>query len=240
MTNEEKLAKLLESVMSKTTPVNLDNAFMNSIANENIHFARFEKGAYLTYMGSPVERLMVLIEGQVSVFKYSPGGVSIRSGISEAPQIYGLYEALNGTREHGVTLQAETSAYCAVIPPSFFLQAIRNNHKIALAALSFLARFTDRMLDRNDQLTLNTPSENLMIFLFEKSSGKPLPLIIEANKTEIAELLNLSNRTLYRLLEQFEEEGLIKRSHGKIVVSSLSFNRIAEKYESYRIEHGMP
>ncbi|ETA81427.1 Crp/Fnr family transcriptional regulator [Youngiibacter fragilis] len=238
MTNEEKLARLLEAVMSRDIKVKLDKTFLNTVAYEDIQFIWFEKGEYLSYIGAPVERLMVLIEGQVSVFKYSSGGMSIRSGISEAPQIYGLYESLTGTKGHGVTLQAETRAHCAVIRPAFFLRAIRNNHEIALAALSFLARFTARMLDRTDQLTLNTPYENLIIFLFENCSGKLLPHVIEANKAEIAELMNISSRTLYRQLEQLEEEGLIKRSHGKIVVTGSAFQRLRDRYDSYTKEHG--
>lgn len=240
MNNEEKLAQLLEAVMSKDVPANLDRSFLDSIANEALKFVSFEKGEYLTHMGLPVERLMVLLDGQVSVFKYSHGGTSIRSGISEAPQIFGLYEALDGIREHSVTLQAATKVRCAVIPPAFFLQAINSNHKISLAALSFLAKFIDRMLDRSDQLTLNSPYENLLIYLFEKSVGKPLPLVIDANKSEIAELLNISNRSLYRHLEQLEDDGLIERIHGKIVITKSSFNRILENYKTYRKEHDIP
>jgi len=240
MANEEKLADLLEVVISKSSAGTLYKTLLKSFANENIHFVRFEKGDYLAYMGLPVERLLVLIDGQVSVFKYSHGGMSIRSGVSEAPQIYGLYETLNGTREHGVTLQAASGASCAVISPGFFLQAIKNNHKIALAALFFLAKFTDRMLDRNDQLTLNTPYDNLVIYLFEKSAGNPLPIIIDANKNEIAELMNISNRTLYRHLEQLESEGLIERKQGKIIITTSSFRNIKLKYDECRNKNGIP
>jgi CRP-like cAMP-binding protein len=234
MSNEDKLEELLESVMSLHATKKPDSSFMSSLANETMRFVKFEKGDYLTHMGSSLERILIQTEGQVSVFKYSHGGANIRGDLTEAPQIYGLYEALNGIKEHGATLQAATTVSCAIVSPAFFLQAIRNNHKIALHALSFLARFTDKMLNRNDQLTMNTPYENILIYFFEKSVGRALPVVIPSKKNEIAEQLNISNRTMYRLLEQLEQEGLIERSHGKIVVSKESFKKIQAKYYTYR------
>lgn len=234
MTNVEKLAQLLQTVLSKETTHHLEPSFFSSLTNETLRFVRFEKGDYLTQMGLPLERILIHLDGQVSVFKYSHGGISIRGGISEAPQIYGLYEALNGIEEYSVALQAASVTHCAAVSPDFFLHAIQNNHSIALYALSFLAKFTDRMLDRNDQLALNTPYDNLLIYIFEKSVGKPFPFVISTSKNEMAELFNISNRTLYRLLEKLHQEGLLKRSHGKIVISKEAFQKIKEKYYNYR------
>jgi len=234
MTNEDKIAKLLEALMSKSPERQLDTSFLNSLSNETLRFVRFEKGDYLAHMGLPLERILIHLDGQVSVFKYSHGGANIRGDISDAPQIYGLYEALNGIEEHGATLQAATSVSCGAVSPDFFLNSIRSNHQISLHALSFLARFTDKMLNRNDQLTMNTPYENILIYFFEKSVGRALPVVIPAKKNEIAEQLNISNRTMYRLLEQLEQEGLIERSHGKIVVPKESFKKIQAKYYTYR------
>lgn len=233
MSNEERIAQLLDALVSES-PVKLDTSFLSSLSNDTLRFVRFEKGEYLTHMGLPLERILIHLEGQVSVFIYGHGGANIRGDISEAPQIYGLYEALNGIEEHGATLQAATSVNCAVVSPAFFLHSISSNHQIALHALSFLARFTDKMLNRNDQLTMNTPYENIIIYLFEKSVGKALTMVIPAKKDEIAEQLNISSRTMYRLLEQLEREGLIERSHGKILITKESFKKMQDKYYTYR------
>jgi len=67
-----------------------------------------------------------------------------------------------------------------------------------------------------------------------------LPIIIDANKNEIAELMNISNRTLYRHLEQLESEGLIERKQGKIIITTSSFRNIKLKYDECRNKNGIP
>ncbi len=232
MTNEDQLIQVFAKIMAQSNGKEWDPSFLASLSGEKLHMIRFEKGDYLAHMGLPLERILIHLDGQVAVFKYSHGGTHFKGDVSEAPQIYGLYETLNGLGEHGATLQATSAVQCVAVSPAFLLRAIRNNHEIALIALSFLAKFTDKMLNRNDQLTLNTPYENLLIYLFERSAGKAFPVVIPASKHDIAAQLNISNRTLYRQLEQLEQEGMIQRRSGKIVISEAAFKQIQLKYDA--------
>jgi len=223
MTIEKALSGLLEYILQQEDNSLPDPELYLDLTGGILRIRTFEKGEYLTHMGLPLETILIHLDGPVSVYRYSPGGTGIRGEISEPPQIYGLYEALNAIPAYGVSLQAAGTVCCAVLPPALFLKSLRNEPSIALAALSLLARFTDEMLNRHDRLTLNSPYQNLVIHLFESSVGRPLPVVIPGTKSELAALLNISSRTLYRLLDRLEEDSLIERRQGKIVITRRSF-----------------
>lgn len=223
MTIEKILSGLLEYALGREPSSRPDPDRYLTLTGGILRIRTFEKDEYLTHMGLPLDAILIHLDGPVSVYKYSPGGTGIRGEISEPPQIYGLYEALNGIPEYGVSLQASGQVHCAVLPPSRFLSALRSDPSIALASLTLLARFTDRMLNRHDRLTLNSPYQNLLIHLFESSAGRPLPVVIPGTKSRLAALLNISSRTLYRLLDRLEEEALIERRRGKIIITRKTF-----------------
>lgn len=194
--------------------------------NKDFHFTRYKAGDYLAHMGMPIENIMLMMKGQVAVYTFSLEGTQLRRGVSEAPQIFGQYEIINGIADYSVTLQADTEVICALIPKELFMDLIRKNHEITLLSLTYLAKFTHRMLDRNDQLTLNQPFKNLLLYLIENCYGKKFPVSLSSNKQEIAQLLNISSRTMFRYLDQLENEKMISRSHGKIVISEDSYKRL--------------
>lgn len=190
----------------------------------------FPVGGFLTHMGLPVDRILIHISGEVSVNKYSREGQGIHDTISIPPQIYGLYETLTGEPCHGVDLQAVTPVVCAEISPDFMKRAIQSDHAICRHALHFLAIFTARMLTRNDQLTLNSSYENLIIYLYEAALGQPLPFRVPAQKRQIAESLHISDRTLYRHLDQLQNEHLIRRSNRQILITTDTFGNLEQAY----------
>lgn len=190
----------------------------------------FPAGAYLSHMGLPVERILIHISGEVSVNKYSREGQGIHDTVSTPPQIYGLYETLTGEPCHGVDLQAVTPVVCAEISPEFMKMVIQSDHAICRHALHYLAVFTARMLTRNDQLTMNSSIENLIIYLYEASVGRTLPYCVTAQKRQIAETIHISDRTLYRHLDQLGREHLIQRSNRQILVTAETFDNLKKAY----------
>lgn len=228
MTDDEKLCALLKAAMTEKLPLEIDKPPIAPLLGGAIRLRHYAKNSYLSHAGQPLQKVMVQLNGSVTVFKYNREGGSARTGISEAPQIYGIYEALNHIEEHTATLQATTPVCCAEVSPALYLSALQTQHGAALYSLYFLAKFTDRMLNRSDKITLNTPYENLLLYLYESSMGAHFPVTIQAKKSEMAELLNLNLRTLYRQLDRLTEENLIQRNHGKIVVTQQAFAKISE------------
>lgn len=234
MSKETDILQLLDQIAGSDQPLDVRRYLDDQPGSEQLNFITFPKGSFLNHMGMPLNRLLIHLTGEVAVYKYSPSGIGIRGDVSAAPQIYGLYEMLLGVAEHGVDLQAATDVTCLALLPEEFRRLIEQNHRIALHALYFLARFTDRILNRNDQLTLNTPYENLIIYLYERSLGRKPPVLIRENKNEIAQFLNISNRTLYRQLDRLEQEQILERYKGHIRINADAFRILEQKYLQHR------
>lgn len=186
----------------------------------------YEKDSYLVYTGQPLRRIIIQLNGSVLALKYTPEGGMVRSGTVTAPQIYGLAELLNKRLEHTANLRAESAVCCITVEPELFLKAVKESHIVALHSLYFLADFTDRMLNRNDMLTLNTPFENLMLYLYNSCNGMDFPVVITDKKAQISESLNINLRTLYRQLDQLEKEKYITRQKGNIVIDKSGYKKI--------------
>lgn len=229
MTSDDQAVTALEEILKEVAKGKTGRSVIAGLLHGSFNIVVFKKGDYLTHMGLPVNRILIHLDGSVEVYKVNATGVGIRGGISDAPQIYGLYEAISRISDYGVALRAMETVHCVVVPPKEFLHAINQNHQIALFALQFMAKFTDRMLNRNDQLTLNTPYENLINYLYENSVGLPLPHRITTNKAELAELLNISVRSLYRYLDQLEADQIIQRSHGSLLITKAGFDGIKHR-----------
>lgn len=223
MNTTQALAKLLQT--ARENPAAAAGA-ASSLQGGGIRLRRYAAGQPLAHTGQPLRNVMVLLQGRVSVLKYTREGGVARSGVSAAVQIYGLYELLVGIEAHTATLQAEEDVLCAELSPKLYERALRESHAVALHSLYFLARFTDRMLNRNDRLALNTPYQNLLLSLYDAATGQPLPFTLPGTKAEMAESLGMNLRTLYRQLNRLERQGLLVRHKGKIQVDLACYRKI--------------
>lgn len=230
MESKQKLQDLIEALDSPHNKADEVLTIARSCQNEELRFHCFPSGQFLTHMGFPMERILIHLSGEVSVYKLSPLGNSLHGVRSEAPQIYGLYESLNEEKVYGASLRADSPVCCLLVQKDFFLREICESAPIAYFALQHLARFTFNLLSRANRLTLNSPYDNLVLYLSEKSQGQKLPYVLNEKNEEIAQELNISERSLYRYLAQLEKDKLIRRAHGKIVIRTTEAKNLHAAY----------
>lgn len=215
--------KKLEALLALVEKGGVEWAAAEEYADRAIHPHRCVAGEYLAHSGQPLRWITLQLSGRATVLKYTLEGGSVRSGAAAGTQLYGLYELLCGLPENTATIQADGPVLCVQVEPELYRSALQKSHAVALYSLGMLAAFTDRMLNRSDRLFLNTPYENLLLYLYDTCAGQPLPARLAERKSHIAETLNINLRTLYRYLDRLADEGVIQRKNGKILLDREGF-----------------
>lgn len=226
MSPEEKLEAVILQMLAAVSEPQHSTELKTA---EGLHVRILPKGTVFAHSGQPLSKLYLLLSGSCRVLNYSYEGKRVFAGTVSRPQIFGLYELVNGVPEHTATLECVTDCRVVEAESDKALSCLKNRPMAAFGALRFLAIFTDELLSRSNRLTMHSERENLLLYLYTACHGKPLPMRLPVKKEELAELLNLNLRTLYRRLDELEAAGFLHRSHGKIEVDETCWRQIARE-----------
>lgn len=218
MTPEEKLEAAILHMLDGT-PLPEPEAGMRS--------RTVRAGTIIAHGGQPLEKLFLLLGGSCRVLNYSYEGKRVFAGAVSRPQIFGLYELVSGIPTHTATLECMSGCQIVEVSADRALSCLKSRPEAAFGALRFLALFTDDLLRRSNRITMHSERESLLLYFYAACRGKPLPVRIPVKKEELAELLNLNLRTLYRRLDELSAGGFLCRNHGKMEVDEDCWRRIS-------------
>lgn len=173
-------------------------------------------GHYVCRGGEPARELSFVREGRLLVNQRSPDGNLQSIGIMVPGDVAGLLAVASPVFLWDVVVSRE--ALLVVIPLAPMLALIERNPAVARAVLHGYARrlqYVETLLyysrERVDKRLIVT-----MIYLHHKF-GPTLPL----TRTEIGQLAGTTPETAMRMLRRFEEQKLLERQRGKIVIKDL-------------------
>jgi CRP-like cAMP-binding protein len=116
------------------------------------------------------------------------------TGACKAPQIFGLYESLDGIQAHTATIEALTPCWLLEVSAKEYLSCLENETQIMRYSLRYLAAFIGRILNKNDQMLLNTPRQICCCIFTNDAGGAQFPVRLPVEKAALAEELNLNLR----------------------------------------------
>jgi CRP/FNR family transcriptional regulator, anaerobic regulatory protein len=184
-----------------------------------IRFHEYPKGTTLLQEGHPCNGITLILDGSVRVFKLSPDGREItlyRIGRGETCVL--SISCAMGNADYPAIAEVEENAKLIVIPVSVFKILFSNDpawQKYFFAAL--LNRLTEVML-LVEEITFKSMDKRLGIFLVDKLAKNYDKNTIETTHEQIALELGTAREVISRLLKDFEKQGLIVLSRGKIEV----------------------
>src|SRR3989339_661352 len=107
---DEKLAAALRTAMGLRLQPNRIREIYSQFEGTGKRLVAFEKGKVLARREDEIERILVLVKGTCRVLNHGSDGRVVMAGEVVAPQIFGLYEILNGMDHH--TADVETGTEC--------------------------------------------------------------------------------------------------------------------------------
>lgn len=195
-------------------------------ANLKINYAN--KNDLLIENEMPSNYVYVLIDGYCCSEKYSPDGKLLTSSAIGAVEVFGLYEVAHPTFEHHTaTIRCISPCAYIRIPKQRYVEEALSDAEFAWISAQHLSLLTERILAENEPLLLNNTKDKLLLQLYQYSINQThFPVIIKLKKEELANILNISLRTLYRQLDFLYQEDFLSSYHGKIMITEEQFHNI--------------
>jgi CRP-like cAMP-binding protein len=174
--------------------------------------------------GSPVEAVGVIEEGLVKLLRWEHRGEPVTVGIRFSGGLLETAAALLRA-PHAVTAETLTRCRILSIPVDHFLQLVMTDgrfssdlhHVHAQELLGYIAQLgTLCALSTRDRL-LRLIGE-VVAAEHQSAAGGPLRVALPLRYTELARTIVTTRQHLSRVLKQLEEENLIRRDKGWLVI----------------------
>lgn len=184
-----------------------------------------KKGQYLLKEGAEIDTICILLKGNVYIGRNSSDGRRIISNNLKAPQIFSLIELLNGEKEVLGNVIALNEVQILKIKTEEFLVRLEEP-EIKNAAFEYLAKFCLNIIKTD--IEYEKYDVEKAIFRYILNSNNDDSVKEQISKSFLADMFRVSERTLYRYLNAWENDGLIKRERGIISINEENMKLIED------------
>ncbi len=225
---DQSFAQLIQAVFTRPwdehSQMLLRQAQKENTCIQEIHRG-LGKSIYLA--GSPVTHIYLLTKGICHVVGVSCSGQYSTLYVNDAPTQYGLLETLAGKPTYSATvLSASVDCRLLMIGADAFVEMLEQNPSAMIHILRSQAIDMDYNLDNNLRRAMLSPKERLILFLYESSSTGPLPFTFQISRADLATLLAINLRTLYRYTDALVAEGALSLWRGKLCITEENLSRL--------------
>ena len=172
-------------------------------------------GQVIASEGSPGQALYVVAEGMLRASQLSLEGREHVLAYLGPGECFGLAACINGG-DHLATLEASTNAILYELPRDRFQLLMQSNPSFSLAVARQLARNERLLAAKIKDLALYTVRARLARFLLTYAEKSPAQR--RWTQETIAAHIGTVRDVVGRILRAFEEEGIIRRERGRMLV----------------------
>jgi CRP/FNR family transcriptional regulator len=176
----------------------------------------YTSGEIVIFQGDPCQAAYFIAEGQVRVYRLSPGGreqVLARLGPG---QTFNTVPPFQPHRVNHATVQALTPVTLYAITCEDFRRLVGECAELALAILQDFAHRLDHLTDLVEDLSLRTVRGRLARFLLERAQAGQVTR--RWTQEEIAAHLGTVRDMVGRTLRAFADAGLVRMERQRIIL----------------------
>lgn len=188
---------------------------------------KFKRGDRLLEPDVEGYELLLLESGTVEVSRYDVDGARILQSFLSAPQCFGLieYEAktplLSGIR-------ALTDGRYYTLSPK---DPLLSDPSVISLFLTYVCSLYERDM-RTRAFEKHMTGKERVLFTIYRLSEAPFPHTLPLKRDDLADLLGISPRSLYRYLNELEKEGFLSRDRGKILITEIAYRAMNTRFQS--------
>ncbi len=160
---------------------------------------------------SPV--ICIIIKGEARVSK----GETVISHLKDG-EIFGAAFLYNQSYDFENTVTALTSLKVVIIEKSGIDELIKRDNSISFNYISYLSERIGFLNSKIEGYTKPTAEEKLMLYLKKNADVNNEKCEISISMTELSHILHISRASLYRVIENLEQQGKIYRNGKKIYI----------------------
>ena len=190
----------------------------NAITSLHISVAEYPAGAVISSPEHFSPALYFVISGELSVTQ-EHGSNSVLMRLIRPGETFGAASMFGSCESYPTTIRAQSLVRVAAVTENDLCDLFCRHPATAIAHIRFLS---DRIRFLNERLDATTGRnvESKLAKYIADTYGK-CALQSRLNMTQIARNLDVGRASLYRLISQFVDEGIIDFSHGKIKILNL-------------------
>lgn len=203
---EDRMAALWECALFSE----LDEQGMRALASR-VSFRTYDKGEILFHTGETADGMHLVVDGLIKVYRLGPDGREQVIHLFSSGEPVGEVAMFAGT-SFPASAMAMSPARTLFLPREAFLQTAREDLDFPMRLLAVLSGRLRRLVDLIDALSLREVSARLagrlLVMAEEEGDGKQVRIL--GSKATLAAHIGTVPETLSRLLNRFQQEGLIR------------------------------
>ena len=186
-------------------------------------FRRVERGSAILRRGDPYGPMVVLMAGRVRVSVVSEDGKEVTLAVLGRGEVLGELSLLDG-EPFSADVTAMEDCALLVIERSQFLNLLRQNSDLCLHLMALLARRlrrTNAALEDIALLDLPTRLGRLLARLATEYGvpvGGGTRIEVKLSQKDLSALVGASREKVNKIIRQWEDEGLLGKDSGRMVV----------------------
>jgi len=197
--------------------------------SSNIMLMTYPKNHILINTDDECAYVYILLEGRLQAIEERVINAPYSFTEISAIDIVGDFELFTKLSTRIITLTTLEKSLCLVIPASDYLAFIQNDAKALFIRTQMLIKelIAQTKFDRQNLFLDNRT--RFLHFLYgecNRKSQDSFPILIKYTRQEIASKLGCSIRTINRIIQGLNAEGLLELKHGKIYIDISQYKTI--------------
>ena len=188
---------------------------------------------YLVEESDPIDRIYILLEGQVKAVDFRVKGSSYEYARFEGVSFLGSMESVFGEDCYMANIITVTPCTIVSLPRRSFENWI-NNDLAALRRETKMMRQTLLENGRENRMLLLLNGMERLIYLLARICGS-MPeaeeYLLHVNRQELAEQTGTSVKTVNRSMKKLEEDGFLRRQGHKVKITQIQYRSMQEYLE---------
>lgn len=187
------------------------------LLRDRVAVCRYEKGEEIYSAFSYQKSLGFVISGKAQVLRKGDEGSDVLLNELNPPGSFGAAAVFSSTDSYPTVVRAKSRCVICFLDEEKLEEIFRENFQVTRNYLAFLTDRVNFLTGKIECFTLGTVEERLSFYLQENVTIQGGRRVVQIpSSTQLASMLGISRASLYRVLEQLEERGALKKE-GKAI-----------------------
>lgn len=184
-------------------------------------------GDVLIHTGDPCSYVYILLEGKLETIEEQISGVEYHFFELNAIDVLGDFELFAKEKESIIKVTALTNCVYVRMPAILYMKWItRDAHALSMRLQLLMQLFIRQSMHSRKQVFISNEQKLKEIIRHYYESQKKEICKLKYTRTQLADLMGCSVRTVNRMVAALEEKGDLSLLHGKIVIDKNQYKHL--------------
>lgn len=197
----------------------------------NFRIDHLKKGSTLIHKGAKADKCYILISGSCDISNEFDFSELNTIDSQTAPNILGYYEELSNNPIYTSYVFTINECYYYEIDSKELDNLIRNDASLCYLVMKLMRKNAETVQSRNEQYHIFSGEDILGYYLYNTSKNK-IPFELDMSREELAKILFINLRTLYRYIDKLKKMNYLTIYKRKIIINKDNYKNLDSRYHN--------